>query len=247
MYSPFGSTLLGELEVSPSNRVSRRDDKPLTFAQVDTVAISSSGDWMATLDSREGDAGFQNDVYLKIWSWDKKQDNWNLNTRIDRPHGTSKVTSVSFSPVQDGATALKLVTTGEDGYIKVWKLWRRPVASGSTTLVGIANGTSILSSIPASHLSNYTDSWTSFISLTFRTETPSFVSWSPDASLFAVAVGAHIAIYNALSGSLCQTLTSPSSDAATLVHFIGSDGRYLLATHSKSLVMWDLINSCGMF
>lgn len=133
MYSPFGSTLLGELEISPSNRVSRRDDKPLTLARVESVAISSCGKWMATVDSREGDAGFHSDVYLKIWAWDKSQDNWILNTRIDRPHGTEKITDVSFSPIQDDCAASKLVTTGRDGYIKVWKLWKRSVASGSTT------------------------------------------------------------------------------------------------------------------
>ena len=60
-------------------------------------------------------------------------------------------------------------------------------------------------------------------------------------------MGAHIAVYDALSGSLCQTLTSPNSEKTTFVHFIGTDGRYLLATYSKSLVMWDLIDSSGAF
>ncbi len=133
MYSPFGSTLLGELEISPSNRVSRRDDKPLTLARVESVVVSSCGKWMATIDCREGDAGFHSDVYLKIWAWDKSQDNWTLNTRIDRPHGTEKITDVSFSPVRDDHTVLQLVTTGRDGFIKVWRLWKRSVASGSTT------------------------------------------------------------------------------------------------------------------
>jgi NET1-associated nuclear protein 1 (U3 small nucleolar RNA-associated protein 17) len=136
MYSPSGSTLVGELEVSPSNRVSRRDDKPLTPACVEIAVISSSGSWMATVDSREGDAGFQAEVYLKIWSWDKGQDNWMLNTRIDRPHGTAKVTDVSFSPCGTETRASSLLTTGEDGRIKVWRLQTRRVASGSITPAG---------------------------------------------------------------------------------------------------------------
>ncbi|KAF8203796.1 WD40-repeat-containing domain protein [Pholiota molesta] len=225
MYSPSGSTLVGELEVSPSNRVSRRDDKPLTPACVEIAVISSSGSWMATVDSREGDAGFQAEVYLKIWSWDKGQDNWMLNTRIDRPHGTAKVTDVSFSPCGIETRASSLLTTGEDGRIKVWRLQTRRVASGSITPAGSE------------------DAWVSSMTMTHRSEIPSSVSWSPDASLFTVAVGPYVAIYDAMSGSLLQTLTSPSSQKSKFVHFIGSEGRYLLATCTNSLVMWDLIDN----
>jgi NET1-associated nuclear protein 1 (U3 small nucleolar RNA-associated protein 17) len=83
------------------------------------------------------------------------------------------------------------------------------------------------------------------MTMTHRSEIPSSVSWSPDASLFTVAVGPYVAIYDAMSGSLLQTLTSPSSQKSKFVHFIGSEGRYLLATCTNSLVMWDLIDNSG--
>ncbi|KAF9486317.1 WD40 repeat-like protein [Pholiota conissans] len=223
IYSPSGSTLVGELEVSPSNRVSRRDDKPLIPAFVETAVISPSGGWMATIDSREGDCGFHDEVYLKFWSWDKHRNNWVLNTRIDRPHGTERVTDISFSP--DETSGLLLVTTGRDGRIKVWRLWSRRIASGSTTPAGPEN------------------IWVSSMTITYRSEIPSSLSWSPDASLFAVAVGPYLAVYDAASGTLLQSLTSPSSQKSKFVHFIGSDGQYLLSTCSNSLIMWDLINN----
>jgi len=77
---------------------------------------------MATIDSRDGDVGFHSEVYLKIWSWDENQENWVLNTRIDRPHGIAKVTDLNFSPEVGSVKRVFFVTTGNDGRIKTWKL-----------------------------------------------------------------------------------------------------------------------------
>lgn len=118
-YAPLTSKLLSELEVSPSNRISRRDDKALEPSRVEHAIISDSGKWLATLDSREGDESTKGEVYLKIWSWESGT--WTLNTRIDRPHGLRRVTSVAFRP-QSGPADLQLATTGEDGQIKLWRV-----------------------------------------------------------------------------------------------------------------------------
>lgn len=120
-YSPSTSRLLYDVEVSPSNRVSRKDEKHLEPSRVRRVAISVSGEWMATADSRIGDEGFRPEVYLKIWWWDRKSGFWILNSRIDRPHGLSEVTSISFSPVLD-RDMMWLVTTGEDKQVRTWRL-----------------------------------------------------------------------------------------------------------------------------
>ncbi|KDR85477.1 hypothetical protein GALMADRAFT_234368 [Galerina marginata CBS 339.88] len=218
-YSLLTSSLISEVEISPSNRVSRRDDKPIVPSTVEKVVVSESGYWMATVDIREGDTGFRPEVYLKMWSWDRKQENWVLNTRIDRPHGTCKVTDVEFSPNPLGGKCAYLVTTGMDGRIKLWKL-----SSQQTIQEG-------------------SDSWVLHATLNFRSEIPGCVSWSPDGSLFAVAVGPYIAIYTPASRSLLQTLTAPENRNIRFVHFIGADGRYLLATGANTLVMWDLIRS----
>jgi NET1-associated nuclear protein 1 (U3 small nucleolar RNA-associated protein 17) len=77
---------------------------------------------MATIDSREGDEAFRGEVYLKIWWWDFKTGFWILNTRIDRPHGLERVTSVAFSPEVKDRLTLLLVTTGDDRTVKVWRV-----------------------------------------------------------------------------------------------------------------------------
>ncbi|KAH8997368.1 WD40 repeat-like protein [Lactarius akahatsu] len=111
-YSPSSSKLISELEVSPSNRVSRRDEKMLEPSRVQQAVISSSGEWLATIDSQ---------VYLKVWRWESSVGLWALNTRIDRPHGLAEVTSIAFSP-NDTFGGTFLVTSGKDGHLKSWRI-----------------------------------------------------------------------------------------------------------------------------
>jgi len=72
---------------------------------------------MATVDVRDDpydDFGIE--IALKIWRWESSDGRWELNTRIERPHGSHRVRSVEFAPRDDGL----LVSTGEDGNIKTW-------------------------------------------------------------------------------------------------------------------------------
>lgn len=119
-YAPLTSKLISELEVSPSNRVSRRDESPLEPCRVEQTAVSASGEWLATIDGRLGSEGMGAEAYLKIWNWDRKTNSWVLNTRIDRPHGLKKVRSLNFRPSGKNDSTESLVSTGEDGAIKVW-------------------------------------------------------------------------------------------------------------------------------
>lgn len=91
-------------------------------SRVERAVISSSGEWMATVDSREGDESFRGEVYLKIWWWDRATGFWILNTRIDRPHGLKGITAVAFCPRVKDRGGMILVTTGMDGNIKSWRI-----------------------------------------------------------------------------------------------------------------------------
>jgi NET1-associated nuclear protein 1 (U3 small nucleolar RNA-associated protein 17) len=98
--------------VSSSNRVSRKDEKLLEHARVERVVVSPLGEWMATVDGRDGDDTIRGEIYMKIWQW--KSGNWILNTRIDRPH--------AFSPTRQGSNSVCLVTTALDGNAKTWRV-----------------------------------------------------------------------------------------------------------------------------
>ena len=119
IYAPLTSTLIAELEVSPSNRISRRDEKPIEPPRVDRVVISSDGQWLATIDGRGGSEDFERETYMKIWQWDPTSSSWALNSRVDRPHGIHRVNALTFAPVGERPF---LVSAGGDGRVKVWRV-----------------------------------------------------------------------------------------------------------------------------
>ncbi len=76
---------------------------------------------MTTVDTREDDAS-RPEVYLKIWQWDRKSGFWILNTRIDRPHGSNRMSGVAFRPGVRNQDDLLLATVGQDGNTKTWRI-----------------------------------------------------------------------------------------------------------------------------
>lgn len=122
IFNPSTSTLLSELEVTPSNRVSGREEISLEPSRVEIVVLSSTGEWMATLDTRRGDDSFRGEAHLKIWQWNSKTKKWTLNTRIDRPHGSKRLTSMAFSPSTHDRHSLQLATIGTDCSVRTWRL-----------------------------------------------------------------------------------------------------------------------------
>ncbi|KZT02424.1 WD40 repeat-like protein [Laetiporus sulphureus 93-53] len=220
IFSPSSSKLLSEIEVSPSNRVSRTDEKPLEPPRVEQAAISDSGEWMVTVDRRERGDAFHAEMHLKVWSWDPKSQSWLLNTRIHRPHGADKVTAVAFRPGARSADSLLLVTTGEDGNVKTWRIRSAKSKSGAIEEFWVARST-----------------------LRFRSEIPRHVSWSPDGSLFAVAMGTHICLYDEVTNSLEQVVTCTECGQISSAHFIGPNGRYIAAVGPRDLMLWDVVLS----
>ncbi|KAH7916435.1 hypothetical protein BJ138DRAFT_1139745 [Hygrophoropsis aurantiaca] len=216
-YSPSSSILIAELEVSPSNRVSRTDDRALEPSRVEHVVISASGEWMATIDRREGDGTFRGEVYLKFWWWDKKAAFWILNTRIDQPHGSYRVTSLSFNPLGD-SQLIQLVTTGEDGNVKTWRIRSTKDKKGGSEV-----------------------SWMSRSTFTFRRETPKHTSWSPDGSLLAVSYSASVAMYDPTTNVLQHNFCCSEVPEVSSAHFVGPSGRNLVVMGKVSLVVWDIV------
>ena len=144
-FRPSTSSLVFDLEVVPSNRVSRAD-KEITPIKVSSVvfspatAHSEAGQWMATYESRVADSeqGGGKVTAVKLWYWGSKN-GYVLNTQLDRIHGFEDVTSMSFAPAQllgaGGSADSKrgagwlFLTTGSDGTAKVWTV-RRGFADG---------------------------------------------------------------------------------------------------------------------
>ena len=236
-FSPSSFSLVAELEVSPSNRVSRRDEKSLEPSRVERAVISSTGEWMATIDCHEGDECFRGEIYLKFWYWDKKNAFWILNTRIDRPHGLHKITSMSFSP---DASVVQLVTTGADGKLKCWRIQmvkdKRGDQEGGCNSSGLAN--------KQSH-TRQTVSWVPRSSFGFESDVPSHASWSPDGSLLAVAIGTSVVLYDPCTNVPQHTFVCCESPRPRQAHFIGPTGRFLVVTSGLDLVVWNIVSHSG--
>ncbi|KAJ1301607.1 hypothetical protein OPQ81_008855 [Rhizoctonia solani] len=216
-----GISLIGELEVAPSNRVSRKDETPIEPIRVGLVALSSKGkgtdlQWLATLDSR-ADA----EIYLKFWKWNNGDSNktpnlCTLNTRIDRPHGDHRVTSLAFHP-KGGEM---LATTGEDGAVKMWGIRR----------------------------SSDEEFWICAASFSYRNHTPSKALFSPDGSLLAVIHGQCVTLWDTENTTTPRGTLScvETKDPRELV-FVGSSGRYLAVLGAQTVVVWDLARLCVLW
>ncbi|TDL28123.1 WD40 repeat-like protein [Rickenella mellea] len=214
-YSPSTATLLSELEVSPSNRVSRRDEMPIEPSRVERVVICESGEWMATLDRRGGDDNFSAEMHLKLWHW---QSTWILNSRVDRPHGVKSITAMEFSPCRVDKLGWVLATSGLDGSVKTWSIRAIKSKNGKTD-----------------------DIWINRSSLSFRGQLPSDLSWSPDASLLVVTFERHITIHDPVTNALLDSLTSSEIRAPHSNCFVGRSGRYLATHNERELILWDLV------
>lgn len=108
-----------QIEVVPSNRVSRPDELPLEQARVEHVCFSSHREWMATAD-RKASGEFS----LKIWQWSKKGQTYVVNTRIEEPHGQgAQVTALSFSPRSYASLSdvPLLLSAGTDNRCRIWR------------------------------------------------------------------------------------------------------------------------------
>lgn len=215
-----------DMEIVPSNRVSRPDEAVLTPTTVRSVVFSAPhrdpihAEWMATIDGREG-GSFTTELSLKLWQWEPRSKTYVLNTRIDHPHEKG-VTCVRFSPClsDDPLNAFLLVTTGVDGQVKTWRMALRSLKGARTE-----------------HF------WLCRSSFSYRESLPHHVAWAPDGSLLAVAQGLFVTLWDPQTLVMQARLATPELKDVHTCDFCGRKGRYLAAMGSPSrLVIWDLVS-----
>ncbi|KAJ3503820.1 hypothetical protein NMY22_g18118 [Coprinellus aureogranulatus] len=148
---------------------------------------------MATLDARNGEAGYPPEIFLKIWAWNEKSSDWTLHSRIDQPHGTSHVASLSFSPHSNNNT-LYVGSCGENGSLKIWRLKSKARAAV----------------------------WIPHASLDFPTSRLRSFSWSIDGTLFSVTFDSRVVLYDSSSVTALNTISCSAIRDSLTSHFIGS-------------------------
>ncbi|KAG8810619.1 hypothetical protein FRC17_002857 [Serendipita sp. 399] len=217
IYSPVTSSLLLELEVSPSNRISRPYAKPLEPCRVNIIAISDCGNWLGTIDSRDGSAeGFGLEVCLRIWHWEESDQLWDLNTRIDQPHGNYAVNSLSFNPAASGQD-LMLASTGDDNQIKTWCIRTTQTKD------------------------EHTVHWVLRSTFSYRNQRPTQALWCPDGTVLAVAQTSCVTLWTVKTNTMFATLTNGEVNPITRIVFAGKNGRYICAATHSAFALFDLL------
>ncbi|EIW69565.1 hypothetical protein TREMEDRAFT_71675 [Tremella mesenterica DSM 1558] len=220
---PATSVVSFDLEVAPSNRVSKRDETPLDPVAVEHVVFSPALDgrskWMTTVEGRRGNDDEGGMVKtLKFWQWTGEK--YVLNTIFPRPHGTSDVSSLCFSSVTKAQVVAGqmplLVTTSVDGEAKVWHARQ---ARKSEQVY-----------------------WSLRSTFSYRSMPIYSASVSADSTILALAHGPLVTLWDLFSNVLLRVLDSGAFGESQRVGFAGPESRYLVcAGATQGLAVWDLL------
>lgn len=225
-YDPIKDTNTMELEVAPSNRVSRVEDEQIEPTRVERVVFSpfvssktaEQGEWMVTFDSRnlsdlDGEVEVVSESSLKFWRWSSASRRYTLNTRIDRPHDGKRLTSITFSP-----TKALLITTAADGKVRSWHLASRKLKSGMQE--------------------SY---WACRSVFGFREQTPTTSAFSADGSILAIGQPGSVTLWSPESNLMSMVISAP--ELAEGVQSLAFSGRHLGIATNATVLVWDLILS----
>ncbi|KAG0148074.1 hypothetical protein CROQUDRAFT_61088 [Cronartium quercuum f. sp. fusiforme G11] len=183
--------LMNEINVTPKNIVSRRDDRSIVEPVLTHVALGGQRDrYMATIDSwHDTHRGFEPEITLKLWERDSENaKNFNLIARVDNPH-EDEITSLNFSP----AAVPSLVTTSTDGTIKLWSFSQ------------VTTRSKPIKPVKPSKLD-----WLKSSSLSYRALDALDSSFSEDGTVMAVLHSQCVSIWNIPEHQLLKTVGSGS-------------------------------------
>ncbi|KAF2210252.1 hypothetical protein CERZMDRAFT_99667 [Cercospora zeae-maydis SCOH1-5] len=127
------------------------ENTPIIPPDVNLLAISTDGKWLATVDEWFPPAtdlehavarttGFdaidveniqeeqlkRREIYLKFWKWDEIHSMWTLSTRVDAPHARSSDADLGSGAgrilqLKSNPASNGFATIGEDGEVMIWK------------------------------------------------------------------------------------------------------------------------------
>ncbi|KAL7991567.1 hypothetical protein Chor_015823 [Crotalus horridus] len=186
--------------------------------QIDLMkaAFHSKGDWLATVEQRQG-SGSEVEMQLKLWAYSEQTQSFTLNTRINTPHEDC-ITAMCFRDT-DGSENVTLVTTSNDGHFKVWMLLMdKDSESESIT-------------------------WTCDFVGSYHNYQATNCCFSEDGSLLAVSFDKTITLWDSETWDLKCTFCHPPGTITSLCFGRLISSKYLLGTTSSGfLCCWNLLN-----
>lgn len=229
---------LGRLQVAPRNPVKEFEDKRIPENQVDFIAFSKNGDWMATVDRRPGAPSSA----LKFWAASQTsasasrgngQPNYELNTQVMNAH-TAKISALAYHPTMD-----MCATTSPDGKFKIWVLVEREEQQDPKSAT-----TPLPSPMAPSESVRLSDMGWACRSVGFyRDLDATAVAFSPDGSVLAVAYQHIVTLWNPYTNTLLSTLAyAPPYEKIRRLNFLSS-GSDLVACTDFNIYVWDLLTA----
>ncbi|KAI9794075.1 MAG: hypothetical protein M1816_006700 [Peltula sp. TS41687] len=120
------------------------ESNKLVEPTVTFICASHDGRWLATVDEWSpprrdieplvanedelyNEIRRRTEIFLRFWSWNSTQKEWELVTRVDGPHSTadSLVGNGRILDLQTDPVSLGFSTVGEDGIVRIWTSTQR--------------------------------------------------------------------------------------------------------------------------
>ena len=213
------------------------------------MAISHDGKWLATVEEwmqpvGDTDAVFVNNVestgnrrmesFLKIWAWRPESKQWELVTRIDRPHPQ---TSSGSYRILDLATDPEIDTFSTVGEDKVVRFWAPKTRSRNNVVVKDAQG-----EVLVTWTCHHSIQLPGTLSAPAVTQQPSsLLAYSPDGSVLAVSeplsTDGTVYLINTCTISIASVLPNAFSG---MLQGLALQDRYLILL-SSDLRVYDLV------
>ncbi|CAL4073326.1 unnamed protein product, partial [Meganyctiphanes norvegica] len=221
-YDVHTSKQLYNLDITLTNYITPERHEELINTDVEKVAVTANGKWMATVEYRN-DFKTSLELRLKFWNFVTKDQSWNLNTCIELPHD-KYVNGLSFQKPRKNTDEPLCVTCSEDGKFKLWA----PVDNSDI------NGSRVC--------------W-NCVGVGFYQQHPaSAATFVPDGSMVAVAFGSHLTFWLPHSCEFKGDLSQPflKETIRQIIFGGGSFSNSMVVTRSKSWVcVWDLF-TCSL-
>ncbi|KAM6463818.1 WD repeat-containing protein 75 isoform 1-T1 [Liasis olivaceus] len=186
------------------------------------AAFDSRGDWLATVEQRQGSCS-ELELQLKLWAYDEQTQSFTLNTRINMPHEDC-VTAMCFRST-DGSEHVTptLVTASSDRHFKIWMLL---VDEDSET--------------------DERTTWTCNFVGSYHNYQATNCCFSEDGSLLAVSFDKTVTVWDSEAWDLKCTFCHPPGTILSLCFGRLICSKYLLGTTSSGfLCCWNLL-TCSL-
>lgn len=218
-YDAYKDRVLQSVILTERNQVTRTEDEEIPNVMAENVCFSANGQDMVTVHTNVYKSRPNSKEEQSLRFWKRRADgSFVVNTAVDSPHGSARVTSLAFSRGNG-----YIVTGDSNGEFKLWKQVQE-----------VRRATAEVSAQP-------TISWACQSAVKFRDASITATSFSSDGSLLAVAYGHLLTLWDVATNALKQVISSADGQPISSISFTGVASPYVILTTSTQVQVWNLL------